>query len=95
MATSRTKRRTKQPTMHPTERKAREARAAAERALRLQRKLRSLSGELRRAMTSADDSLRQVARVIIERDELFTQAAVDRVAAGEHAPVGAGSDPRD
>lgn len=83
------RRKTKRPTPPAHERQARETRATLERAVRQQRRIKQLAGELKRAITRADDALRSVGRVALERDDATRYRDVNEP--DNRAPAAAGA----
>lgn len=71
------------------------ARRALERSVRYQRKIVQLCRQLRTLIVKADDALRMVGRIAIERDMPTSSLRGDPSDDQEHAAAVAGVDPRD
>jgi hypothetical protein len=95
MQKAKTRRKTIRPKVSATRRQALLERRELERSVRHERKIKHLCGELRRAVVKADDALRAVGRMAVERDMPTASSLRDRAEDLDPATVGAGSDPRD
>lgn len=95
MAKKMTRRKTNRPKVSPAQQRALATWRQLESARNLQRKIRRLTGELQRAIIAADDGLRMIGRIAIERDLPHSAVAGDGDEDQEPAAVGAVHDARD